>query len=83
MSELLRPLLTSPAASHNVAAVVVRIVRTEREISQGKLCVLRSGFAGFTLVAYEWLSGIPVYRRVTQRRWPCIRFLFVESELGA
>src|SRR5262249_34911453 len=30
----------------------------------------------------EWLLGIPVGCRVTRRRWPCIRFLFVESELG-
>ena len=31
----------------------------------------------------EWLSGVPVHCRVTRRRWPYIRFLFVESELGA
>jgi len=32
--------------------MVVRFARTKRETSQGKLCILRSGFAGFTFVAY-------------------------------
>ena len=49
----------------------------------------RVSFASFTRSApdlpappTEWLLGLPVRCRVTRRRWPCIRFLFVASELG-
>src|SRR5262249_61336923 len=58
-NDLLRPMLTSLASSPDVAAAIVRIVRTQREISQGKLCILHSDFAGLTLAVYGMAIGSP------------------------
>jgi hypothetical protein len=51
------------------------------EISQGKTLILPSSAAGFTCVVSVWLLGFPVRRRVTPPHRPCIRFLFVSSEV--
>ena len=48
---------------------------------EGKTLILHSSAAGFTCLVSVWLLGFPVRRRVTPPHRPCIRLLFVNSEV--
>jgi len=57
------------------------VARRQEEISQGKTLILPPSAAGYTAVVSVWLLEFPVRSRVVPPHRPCIRFLFVGSEV--
>ncbi len=58
-SGLLWPRLTPLCPSRSVAVALVRFIRTDTEVSQGKSCILHSVPAGFTCVRVRMTTGLP------------------------